>query len=163
MRGSIILTHGANAPEKLTQGISVMAYRSSRFAARAAFATSAAIMALAMAAPAAASECLLDSNGDGVAGPGDTDGGAVSDGNPTSLACGDLAVAGPTATAIGAGATATGTGSTATGNGAVATGALATATGIGVSATGDGAVANGALSSASGVQAGAPTRRARTP
>ena len=71
---------------------------------------------MAFAAPASATECLLDSDGNGTASAGDTDGGATSDGTTTTLACGTAAAAGATnATAVGTNANAPSTGSTAVG------------------------------------------------
>ena len=69
-------------------------------------------------APAAAAECLLDTNDDGIVSSppaGDTDGGATSAGTGT-LACGT------SANATGAGSVAVGTSATATGVDAVAIG-----------------------------------------
>ena len=50
-------------------------------------------IAMAPASQARADDCLLDTNNDGVADAGDTDGGAISVGTDT-LACGVAAVAG---------------------------------------------------------------------
>jgi hypothetical protein len=75
--------------------------------------------ALALTAPTqvAAAECLLDTDGDGTASAGDTDGGAVSDGTADTLACGTAATAtGANSTAVGSQASATGEASTAIGS-----------------------------------------------
>ena len=62
-----------------------------KFAARTlllAFASTAIAQVVAIT-PVQAAECLLDTNNDGVADAADTDGGAESDGTPSTLACGN--------------------------------------------------------------------------
>ena len=93
---------------------------------------SASVMALAAysafsAAPAQAAECILDTNNNGVADAGDTDGGAVSS-NGTQLACGPNAlVQGNNSTAVGANAQSNASGSTAVGSTATASGSASSA------------------------------------
>lgn len=98
---------------------------------------------------ARAEECLLDTNDNDIANGGDTDGGALSNGNPDSLACGVDAVAtGDLSTAIGAAASATGDAATATGVVAAATGDFSTANGASAVAIGDFSTAVGAFATA---------------
>lgn len=88
---------------------------------------------LTLSAPFAhAEDCLLDSNDNGVADIGDTDGGAVSGGDDTRLACG-----------VGASVSLSGAGGTALGGQAAAAGIGATALGFQTRTDGDGAVAVG--------------------
>lgn len=113
------------------------------------FAASAGALAIAMAAglaapSASATECLLDTNNNGVADAADTDGGATSDGTPGSLACGTSAAAisplsvavGSTSIASGAQAIAVGTSSLASGGNSAAVGSFSGASGISASAFG---------------------------
>jgi trimeric autotransporter adhesin len=131
---------------------------------------SASVMALAAysalsAAPAQAAECLLDTNNNGVADAGDTDGGAISS-NDSQLACGPNArVSGAGSTAVGSNASATNTGSTAVGqnatadNRSIAVGRSSTATGGNSMALGNSSTASNTHSVAVGESAAAASRR----
>jgi trimeric autotransporter adhesin len=99
-------------------------------------------MALSVATPGHATNCLLDTNQDGTATAAtDTTGGAQS--GTGDLACGEGAIAQATSTAIGPQSRATNDGATAVGNSAKATGTYAVAVGNEASATKPGAVAIG--------------------
>jgi trimeric autotransporter adhesin len=100
------------------------------------------LTALSVATPGYATNCLLDTNQDGTATAGtDTAGGANSGGSvgapiTARLACGDGAVAGGVATALGPR-------SSATGDDATAVGAFANAPGVDSVSVGFGALASG--------------------
>ncbi len=102
------------------------------------------------AAPAQAQECLLDINDDNVAGPGDTDGAADSDG-AFSLACGSFAVSTVQGTAVGSSSVAVVRG-TAVGAASRARGEDSTAIGFDTLASGDRSTAVGSGSRAAGSQ-----------
>ncbi|MXO89398.1 YadA-like family protein [Pontixanthobacter aquaemixtae] len=107
---------------------------------------------IAFSSPAAATECILDTNDNGVADPLDTDGLATSD-NPTALACGVVAEAnGIDALAVGTDSSANGNSTTAVGGESVATGPGATAIGWRAMATAERAQAFGHLATAQGIR-----------
>jgi hypothetical protein len=116
-----------------------MAKTCNRATACIALGTSILAIGLTLAGPAAADECLLDTNNNGVADAADTDGGAYSDrsGTDEAVACGKRANAGaPRAVAIGSG-------TRAMREGAVAIGSNSNSDALSGVAIGDGSNASG--------------------
>ena len=149
----------------------IMTHVSTRAAARLSLSASMLAIGLAMATPAAAESCLLDTDNNGVATPGgDGTGGAQSvnfdpnlppQASTASLACGPNAQAtGVDSAAIGSNARSSAAGSSALGSFATATGTLSTAIGFSAQATQTGAVAIGGSSRATGLDAIAIGRNA---
>jgi len=102
-----------------------------------ALALGAALVLAGTADPALATECLLDTNNDGVADAADTDGGATGTGTD-SLACG------PAANAAGTSSVASGDSANAGSDYSVAIGGDYNGTGTGANASNEGAIAIGA-------------------